>query len=77
MSMIINWRLAKHPMNYVIITLMLVIAGIAGHLVLTWIGVMPAEAPMQPQERNTPATTPVKLNMTGSTGSFQAVNAGA
>ena len=71
--MIINWNLAKHPMNYVIVTLMLVIAGIAGHFVLSWIGVTPAEAPMLPREQNTPATTPVRLR---SDGAFAAISVG-
>jgi hypothetical protein len=71
--MLINWKLAKHPINYVIVTLMLVIVGIAGHLVLTAIGKSPAQAPAQPAERSTPATTPVHLR---SDGAFQAISAG-
>jgi hypothetical protein len=71
--MIVNWQLLKHPMNYVIITLMLVLAGIAGHLVLSLFGQAPAEA--QPQEPNqqTPSTTPVHLR---SDGTFQAISVG-
>lgn len=40
--MIINWNLAKHPTNWLTVILMLVIAGIAGHLTLSWLGVEPA-----------------------------------
>jgi hypothetical protein len=71
--MILNWRLAKHPMNYVIITLMLVIAGIAGHLVLSWMGLSPAESAGQPMEKSTPASTPVNLRTDGA---FQAISVG-
>jgi len=34
--MLLNTGLLKHPMNYVIVILMLLIAGIAVHLVLDW-----------------------------------------
>jgi hypothetical protein len=62
-------------MNYVIVTLMLVIAGIAGHLILTLIGREPAEAPVETNpERNTPATNPVNLRYDGT---FQAISVGA
>lgn len=73
--MVVNWKLAKHPVNYLIVTLMLVIAGIAGHLVLSWAGLMPSEAPMSnPSLRNTPATTPVNLREDGA---FQAISVGS
>lgn len=32
---ILNWKLISHPLNWLIILLMLVIAGIFGHLLLT------------------------------------------
>jgi hypothetical protein len=41
---VLNWELMKHPLNWVIVILMLTIAGIAGHLVLTRFGVEPKEA---------------------------------
>lgn len=72
--MIVNTQLLKHPANWVIVTLMLVIAGIAGHLVLSWIGVSPSEAPARPPETATPASTPVNLR---SDGAFQAISVGA
>jgi len=34
----INWRIAKHPINYLVIGLMLVIAATAGHLLLSFFG---------------------------------------
>lgn len=37
----VNWELLKHPLNWLIVILMLVIAGAAGHLLLTHIGVEP------------------------------------
>jgi len=40
----LNWNLAKHPMNWVIILLMLILAAMFGHLVLTYLGVEPATA---------------------------------
>lgn len=41
---VINWNLAKQPVNWLVIILMLLIAAIAGHLVLAWFGVEPATA---------------------------------
>lgn len=71
--MIINWQIAKHPMNYVVVTLMLVLVGIAGHLVLTLLGASPSSAPDAPIEKSTPSTTPVHLRQDGS---FQAISVG-
>lgn len=34
----LNWELLKHPLNWIIIVLMLVIAGAAGHLALAYFG---------------------------------------
>lgn len=34
----INWQLLKHPLNWLIVMLMLVIAGAAGHLLLAKFG---------------------------------------
>lgn len=34
----LNWSLLKHPANWVIVLLMLVIAGAAGHLALAYFG---------------------------------------
>jgi len=36
MPEIINWNLMKHPINWVTVTLMVLIFGIAIHLVLGW-----------------------------------------
>jgi hypothetical protein len=41
---IINLKLASHPLNWITILLMLVIAGAIGHYVLALTGVMPATA---------------------------------
>jgi hypothetical protein len=41
---IINWSLIKHPMNWVILLLMIVIAGITIHIVLDFYNVNPAPA---------------------------------
>lgn len=38
----INWRMVSHPINWIIVLLMVVIAGIGGHLVLTMFGIEPA-----------------------------------
>lgn len=38
----LNWALLKHPLNWVIVLLMLVLAGIAGHLLLSMAGIEPA-----------------------------------
>jgi hypothetical protein len=39
---IVNWGLLKHPLNWFTIILMLIIAAMAGTLVLTAFGVTPA-----------------------------------
>jgi hypothetical protein len=39
---IINWELAKHPMNWVIVILMVMIFGIALSIVLGFYGLKPA-----------------------------------
>lgn len=72
--MIINWQLVKHPMNWVTIVLMLVIAGIAGHLALSYFGVQSASDESMskggaPDQIN-PATSPVHLRYDGT---FQAL----
>jgi hypothetical protein len=41
--MIINLNLIKHPLNWLIILMMLVIAAIAGHSVLSYAGIEPAK----------------------------------
>lgn len=40
--MFINWKLISHPANWFTIVLMLILAGMAGHLFLTYAGVTPA-----------------------------------
>jgi hypothetical protein len=42
--MIINWPLLKNPLNWVIVLLMLVIAGMAGHYLLALAGISPTKA---------------------------------
>jgi hypothetical protein len=42
--MIVNWGLVKQPINWAVIILMLVIAAMAGHLLLSYFGVEPATA---------------------------------
>lgn len=37
----VNWRIISHPLNWVVIILMLVIAGTAGHLLLSLFGSEP------------------------------------
>jgi hypothetical protein len=39
---IINWPLMKNPLNWLTVLLMVVIAGIAGHFLLSFAGVEPA-----------------------------------
>jgi hypothetical protein len=39
---IINWEIAKHPMNWVTVLLMVFIAGIFIHLVMDFYGAKPA-----------------------------------
>jgi hypothetical protein len=41
---VLNWKMFLHPMNYLTILMMLVIAGIAGHELLSLLGVEPATA---------------------------------
>lgn len=41
--MIVNFDLMKHPLNWLIVLTMLVLAGIAGHLAMELIGKSPAK----------------------------------
>jgi hypothetical protein len=41
-AMPINWRMISHPMNWLTVGLMLVIAGSFLHLLLTYMGIEPA-----------------------------------
>lgn len=61
----LNWQLMKHPMNWVTILLMLVLAGIAGHLALTYFGFAPAQPQNNVPDQITPATAPVTLKWDG------------
>lgn len=38
----LNWGILKHPLNWVTVLMMLILAGIAGHLVLSTLGIEPA-----------------------------------
>lgn len=38
----VNWKLASHPMNWLTILVMLIIAGAFGHLLLSYFEVEPA-----------------------------------
>ena len=40
----LNWKIIGHPMNWIEVLLMLIIAGAFGHLVLTLFGMNPATA---------------------------------
>jgi hypothetical protein len=62
----LNWQLMKNPENWVIITLMLIIAGIAGHLALTFFGVSAATEPDHTPKQVTPSSSPVNLGWDGS-----------
>lgn len=37
----VNWKMVSHPINWLVILLMLVIAGTAGHLLLSLFGSEP------------------------------------
>jgi hypothetical protein len=45
----INWNLMKHPLNWVIVLMMLLIAAYGGHLLLKYFGASPS-APNSPQD---------------------------
>lgn len=38
----VNWKMISHPMNWVTILLMLIIAGAIGHTVLSYFGMEPS-----------------------------------
>lgn len=40
----VNWKMISHPINWVVILLMLIIAGAFGHYLLSLFGVEPATA---------------------------------
>lgn len=44
----INWKLISHPLNWVVVLLMLIIAGTAGHLLLSFFGATPASGNVNP-----------------------------
>lgn len=50
--MIINWSLMRHPLNWIIIFLMLLIAAYGGHLLLKYYGAEPAAKNPEEQNRN-------------------------
>jgi hypothetical protein len=39
---VINWKMVENPLNWIIVLLMLILAGIAGHLILSWAGIEPS-----------------------------------
>ena len=39
---IVNWKMASHPINWITLLLMVIIAGAIGHLVMSYIGIEPA-----------------------------------
>lgn len=45
--MIVNTGILKNPLNWIIVLVMLVLAGAAGHFALTWLGVSPGTAETQ------------------------------
>lgn len=40
----LNWNLIKNPLNWAIVLLMLLLATVAGHLLLTYFGIEPETA---------------------------------
>ncbi len=38
----LNWSVLKSPLNWVTVLMMLILAGIAGHLLLSTLGIEPA-----------------------------------
>jgi hypothetical protein len=50
--MIINWGIIKHPLNWGIVLMMLLIAAYGGHLLLKYFGASPAAATPDEANRN-------------------------
>lgn len=44
----VNWRLISHPINWIVVLVMLVIAGTAGHMLLSLLGFEPQTEPINP-----------------------------
>jgi hypothetical protein len=44
----INWKIISHPINWIVILLMLIIAGTAGHMILSLFGAEPASMKQNP-----------------------------
>jgi hypothetical protein len=44
----INWKLVSHPINWIVILLMLVIAGTAGHFLLSLAGIEASTSSINP-----------------------------
>jgi hypothetical protein len=53
---VLNWSLIKHPLNWLIILMMLFFAGIAGTLFLELLGLTPATIPGSGGGQTTQAT---------------------
>lgn len=54
----INWQLVSHPVNWFTIFFMLVIAGIGGHLLLTYLGIEPRASNLEPPTSGQSSTPP-------------------
>lgn len=67
-----NWKLVSHPMNWITILLMVIIAGSIGHFLLSYLGIEPSvkaklgydamPAGQSPGEQATGAIPPQGLN---------------
>lgn len=44
----VNWKLISHPINWLVVLLMLVIAGTAGHLLLSFFGMEASTSNINP-----------------------------
>jgi hypothetical protein len=55
---LINWNLVSHPLNWVIILLMLVIAGGVGHYALSLAGIQPSKSGSNTKGKNTYGSLP-------------------
>ena len=66
---IVNLKLLSHPMNWLTVFFMLILAGVAGHLILSWAGI-------EPKSVKSPNGAPVSSGLVPSSQTTVAVSAG-
>lgn len=59
---VVNWKMIAHPINWIIVLLMLVIAGMLGQVLLSWAGIEPSGTSGNRPSNGQSQTIPTRLN---------------